>query len=54
MAVFSNRSVTNGRQPFIAFRRKYQQFAPTKNPVTGFNGFGEALMTIAPAKILIA
>jgi hypothetical protein len=53
-AVAFNLSVTKGRQPFIAFRRKYQQVDPTRAPVTGFSGLGVALISIAPAKMLIA
>jgi hypothetical protein len=53
-AVCSSRSFTNGRQPFMALRLRYQQFDPTKNPVMGLRGFGDALISMAPAKILIA
>jgi hypothetical protein len=53
-AVAFNRSVTNGRHPFRALRLRYQQFDPTRKPVMGFNGLGEALMSIAPAKMLMA
>jgi hypothetical protein len=38
----------------MALRLRYQQFDPTKNPVMGLRGFGDALISMAPAKILIA
>jgi hypothetical protein len=53
-AVAFNLSVTKGKQPFIAFLRKYQQVDPTRKPVTGLSGLGDALISIAPAKMLIA
>lgn len=53
-AVLFSLSFTKGRQPRSALRRRYQQFDPTRNPVMGLSGFGEALISIAPAKMLIA
>lgn len=53
-AVLSSLSFTNGKQPFSAFLRKYQQFDATRRPVMGFSGLGDALISMAPAKMLIA
>ena len=48
------RRFTVGKQLLRAFLRRYQQFAPIRDPTTDSSGLGEALMTMAPAKMLIA
>jgi hypothetical protein len=53
-AVSSRRFFTTGRHFFKTLRSRYEHVAPISVPVMGFKGLGVALMTTAPAKILVA